>query len=214
MRRYIRDHSPEYSRFSLDEERARRNPIAQFRLWFNTARKTGLLKVNAMTLATVDRSGEPAARKVLLKSFDARGFSFFTNYRSPKARELASCPRAALLFHWGEHERQVRINGRVQKTSSAESDRYFRTRPRVHQINAWASHQSAVLKNREELQKQMRACEKRFRGRAIPRPPHWGGYRVIPEKMEFWQGRPDRLHDRLCYTRKKNSGWRMTRLAP
>jgi len=202
-----------YDRDTLDEARAAGEPFAQFRSWIDDALAAGLLEANAMTLATVDAQGQPAARIVLLRGWDERGFVFFTNYESGKGREIAGRPAAALVFFWSRLERQVRINGRVEKLSGAESDAYFARRPRGHRISAWASPQSAVIPARATLETYMEDVERRFAGVDVPRPPHWGGYRVVPERMEFWQGRPDRAHDRLVYVRTP-AYWKRERLAP
>lgn len=202
-----------YDRGTLDETRAAGDPFTQFRSWIHDALTAGALEANAMTLATVDANGRPSARVVLLRSWNERGFVFFTNYRSQKGREIAANPRAALLFFWPELERQVRIDGRVEQLSAEESDAYFARRPRGHRISSWASPQSEVIPARAFLETKMEEIEQRFRDADVPRPPHWGGYRVVPERLEFWQGRPDRAHDRLAYTRSA-AGWKRERLAP
>jgi pyridoxamine 5'-phosphate oxidase len=202
-----------YDRATLDETRAAADPFTQFRSWIHDALTAGVLEANAMTLATVDASGQPSARVVLLRGWNELGFVFFTNYESQKGREIAANPAAALLFFWAELERQVRIDGRVEKLTTEESDAYFARRPRGHRISAWASPQSEVIPARAFLEAQMEAVEERFRDVEVPRPPHWGGYRVFPERLEFWQGRPDRAHDRLAYTRTA-SAWKRERLAP
>jgi pyridoxamine 5'-phosphate oxidase len=208
----IADLRTEYARASLDEERSAADAIAQFSRWWDEAVAAQVREANAMTLATSDEQGRPAARTVLLKGFDARGFVFFTNYDSRKGRELAANPRAALLFFWPELERQIRIDGTVERTSGAESDEYFKTRPLASRIGAWASPQSTVIASKAWLL--ARAAEMGLRhGLAPARPPFWGGYRVIAEAVEFWQGRPSRLHDRLLYTRSA-TGWDRVRLAP
>jgi pyridoxamine 5'-phosphate oxidase len=208
----IADLRTEYARASLDEEHSNADPIAQFTRWWDEAVSAQVREANAMTLATADASGRPAARTVLLKSFDAHGFVFFTNYQSRKGRELAANPRASLLFFWAELERQVRIDGAVERTSDAESDEYFTSRPLASRIGAWASPQSEAISSKAWLL--ARAAEMGLRhGLAPARPPHWGGYRVSAESIEFWQGRPSRLHDRLLYTRSA-SGWDRVRLAP
>jgi pyridoxamine 5'-phosphate oxidase len=181
-------------------------------MWLRDAVQAGLPLPNAMTLATVAESGTPDARIVLLKGLEQGGFAFYTNYRSRKARELEARPAACLVFQWSELERQVRIEGRVEKVSAAESDAYFASRPLGARLSAWASEQSAVVAGREVLENGVRRARQRF-GEEPPRPPHWGGYRVMPQQIEFWQGRADRLHDRLRYTCAAG-GWRIERLAP
>ncbi|MBR8057831.1 pyridoxamine 5'-phosphate oxidase [Burkholderia dolosa] len=204
-----------YSRASLDEADVAPDPFAQFDRWFNEALAARLPEPNTMTLATVGADGRPSARIVLIKGVDERGFVFFTNYESRKGRELAAHPYAALLFYWIELERQVRIEGRIEKTSAEESDRYFASRPLGSRIGAWASEQSAVIDSRATLEAREKAVAERF-GDDPPRPPHWGGYRVVPDAIEFWQGRPSRLHDRLLYTRDASApqGWTISRLSP
>ncbi|MCA8277701.1 pyridoxamine 5'-phosphate oxidase [Burkholderia sp. AU30280] len=204
-----------YSRASLDEADVAHDPFAQFDRWFKEALAAKLPEPNTMTLATVGDDGRPSARIVLIKGVDERGFVFFTNYESRKGRDLAAHPQAALLFYWIELERQVRIEGRVEKTSAEESDRYFASRPLGSRIGAWASEQSAVIDSRATLEAQEKAVSERF-GENPPRPPHWGGYRLVPDSIEFWQGRPSRLHDRLLYTRDADTspGWSISRLSP
>jgi pyridoxamine 5'-phosphate oxidase len=189
------------------------DPLKQFRLWFEDVRAAGISEANAMLLSTVS-GGRPAGRIVLMKDLDERGFSFFTNYDSKKGHEIAANPQVALTFFWKELERQVRIEGRIEKTSEAESSEYFAVRPRGSQIGAWASGQSEVIPNREFLEEKTKALEARFNGQPVPRPPHWGGYRVIPDYVEFWQGRPSRLHDRLAYTKQGDGSWKIERLSP
>ncbi|MBN3749132.1 pyridoxamine 5'-phosphate oxidase [Burkholderia sp. Se-20373] len=204
-----------YSRASLDEADVAHDPFAQFDRWFKEALAAKLPEPNTMTLATVGADGRPSARIVLIKGVDERGFVFFTNYESRKGRDLAAHPQAALLFYWIELERQVRIEGRIEKTSAEESDRYFASRPLGSRIGAWASEQSAVIDSRATLEAQEKAVSERY-GDNPPRPPHWGGYRLVPDSIEFWQGRPSRLHDRLLYTRDAgtSTGWSISRLSP
>jgi pyridoxamine 5'-phosphate oxidase len=202
----------DYMKGALDEEHADPDPIRQFARWWDEATRSQLSEANAMILATSDREGRPSARAVLLKGYDASGFVFFTNYASRKGRELADNPRAALLFFWSELERQVRIEGTVEQLTPAESDEYFRSRPLASRIGAWASPQSEPIPSKSWLL--ARAAEMGLRHGLNPaRPPNWGGYRVRPEQLEFWQGRPSRLHDRLQYMLVGGS-WTRARLAP
>jgi pyridoxamine 5'-phosphate oxidase len=204
----------DYARESLTERDVDADPIAQFGKWFEQARNAGLVEPNAMTLATVDYRGLPSARVVLLKGVDRRGFVFFTDYRSRKGEELEQNPAAALCFWWDVLQRQVRIEGIVKKVSLVESAEYFRSRPRGSQIGAWASHQSAPLARRGELDDAVAARERLHpEGTEVPLPPHWGGFCLEPSRIEFWQGRPSRLHDRIVYTRF-DSAWTIGRLSP
>lgn len=203
----------EYARAGLHERDADPDPVAQFARWFEEAVAAAVAEPNAMTLATATRDGVPSARVVLLKGFDERGFVFYTNYESQKGRELAENPAAALVFYWPELERQVRILGRVARVSREESERYFRTRPRGSQLGAWASRQSAVIGGREALEAELQRRAAEFGEGEIPAPPFWGGFRVAPSTCEFWQGRPDRLHDRLRYTPQPGGGWLLERLS-
>jgi pyridoxamine 5'-phosphate oxidase len=202
----------EYMRSGLSEAQAGSDPIRLFTAWLEDAVNAGLPLPNAMTLATVTPEGAPDARIVLLKGLEHGAFAFYTNYSSRKARELEARPAACLVFQWSELERQVRIEGSVEKVSAQESDAYFASRPLGARLSAWASEQSATVASRAVLEAAMAAARARF-GDAPPRPPQWGGYRVIPERIEFWQGRADRLHDRLLYTREA-AGWKIERLAP
>ena len=190
------------------------DPIKQFANWFTTAIETGIRDVNAMSLATAGQDAKPSVRIVLLKSFDEDGFVFFTNYESEKGKQLEANPYAALGFYWIELDRQIRISGKVDKTSRKESETYFHSRPVGSQLSAWASRQSAVLDGRRVLDARMEEMNERFAGKRVPLPPHWGGYRLKPENMEFWQGRSNRLHDRFRYTRQSDGSWLIERLAP
>ena len=198
----------------LDEQNVDANPIRQFQLWFGEAMRCGMPMADAMTLCTATADGKPSARMVLLKGIDESGFVFYTNYQSRKAAELEANPFAALVFYWEPLERQVRVEGRVARISAEESDRYFQTRPRESQLGAIASPQSNVIENREVLEQGFRELEEKYRDQIIERPPHWGGYRLVPDRIEFWKGRPGRLHDRLLYELQANGEWKRSRLAP
>ena len=213
MTKSLGDLRREYSHAALDTATLDPDPIGQFRRWFADAERAELVEPNAMTLATADAAGRPSARVVLLKNIDERGLTFFTDYRSRKARELAANPRAALAFLWKELERQVRVVGSVETISRDESAAYFRSRPRGSRIGAWASVQSAVLADRADLERDVVRFDAQFPDDGIPLPPHWGGYRVVPDEFEFWQGRENRLHDRFRYTRSDDN-WRIERLSP
>jgi pyridoxamine 5'-phosphate oxidase len=204
-----------YTQGGLSETECETNPIDQFRLWFQQAAELCRpgSEPNAMTLATATPDGIPSARVLLLKGFDERGFVFFTNYESRKGQEIETNPNAAMVFYWPELERQVRVSGTVERVSREESEAYFETRPRESQLGAWASRQSSVIGGREELEAQFRTKAESFNG-AIPTPPFWGGYRLIPQSIEFWQGRPSRLHDRLVYRSIADGSWQIERLSP
>jgi pyridoxamine 5'-phosphate oxidase len=204
----------EYTWSGLSEDDVDADPVRQFETWLKQAVAANLPEPNAMTLATATPDGQPSARMVLLKGFDASGFTFFTNYESRKGRELTANPRAALLFFWPELQRQIRIEGTVERVSEAESDAYFRSRPLGSRLGAWASAQSVVIAGRAVLEERVREVIQRYPDGEVPCPPNWGGYRVYPLNIEFWQGRPDRLHDRLRYLRIQPSGWRIERLSP
>jgi pyridoxamine 5'-phosphate oxidase len=233
----IADLRREYNLTGLRRSDLDKDAIGQFRKWFDQAtgaRRSGrvrkffikwyksllmirnqeLLDMNAMTLATADQEGRPSARVVLLKGLDERGFIFYTNYNSRKGRELAENPEAALVFYWPEQERQVCVSGQVAKVSVSESETYFRSRPRGSRIGAWASDQSAVVADRQELEEKWKGFESRFPGEDVPCPPNWGGFVLAPKRIEFWQGRPNRLHDRFRYSRQQDGTWLIERLSP
>ena len=214
MERKVADLRQNYTFTNLLETKVDSDPIKQFASWFEEALNADLLEPNAMTLATASPDGKPSARIVLLKGYDERGFVFYTNYESTKGRQLIANPQAALVFLWDRLERQVRIEGKVVKIDEEESDNYFHSRPVSSQIGAWTSEQSQVIPNREVLEKrQQELAQKYSDGATIPRPPHWGGFRLIPDVIEFWQGRPSRLHDRLIY-RLHDTTWEIVRLSP
>ncbi len=210
----IADIRKEYTLQSLSETDVFVDPFQQFEKWWNEALQSHIAEVNAMTLATASTEGVPSARIVLLKGFDKKGFVFFTNYNSFKGQQLLENPRACLVFFWKELERQVRITGLVEKISDKDSDAYFDSRPEGSRIGAWASPQSEVISGREWLEKNSNTILQQFEGKKIERPPYWGGYCVRPVCIEFWQGRPDRLHDRIQYNLQDDASWDIERLAP
>lgn len=198
----------------LDEQDAGSDPFLLFERWYAEAQTVGMVEPAAMALATANSAGIPSVRIVLLRNFDRRGFSFFTNYLSRKGEELQANPRAALAFYWAELERQVRVEGPVERVSDEESDAYFHARPIGHRLNALASPQSQVITSREILEQRMAELAEQYPHHQVPRPPHWGGFRVVPEAIEFWQGRENRVHDRLRYRRLPDASWLLERLAP
>ena len=203
-----------YTKGSLDVQDVANTPIEQFQMWFDEAIASQLLEPNALLLSTVSSDGKPSARIVLLKGLD-NGFKFYTNYLSRKGTELIENPNACITFFWAELERQVRIEGIIEKVSAEESDEYFESRPKGSQIGAWVSNQSLVISNREILEEREKHLIEKFGDKSIPRPPHWGGYRLVPTYIEFWQGRPSRLHDRVSYTQVEENGtWKIERLSP
>ncbi len=214
MDKTVADLRKDYTLESLSELEVDLNPFSQFKKWFDQARAAQLPEPNAMTVATATPDGKPSARMLLLKDFNERGFVLFTNYNSHKGQELAENPQAALVFWWAELERQVRICGDVEKISESESDQYFESRPTKSRLGAWVSNQSEVIESREFLEGRLQEFHIKYENEEIPRPPHWGGLRVIPTEIEFWQGRPSRLHDRLLYSRLDNGTWKIERLSP
>ena len=212
--RAVADMRRTYKLSHLLESEVAAEPLAQFEKWFGEAVRAEVLEPNAMTLATAGADGRPSARTVLLKGYDARGFVFYTNYESRKGLELAANPQASLLFTWLPLERQIEIRGAVEPVSREETEAYFYKRPIDSQLGAWASRQSTVLASREDLERRIEALMLEHRGKTVPVPPHWGGYRVAPQSVEFWQGRPSRLHDRLRYSRQDGGSWKLERLSP
>jgi pyridoxamine 5'-phosphate oxidase len=204
----------EYIQKALVESEMETDPIRQFNIWWQDAIEAKIIEVNAMTLATASADGMPSARTVLMKGFSEKGFIFFTNYNSFKGEQLSENPKASLLFFWKELERQVRITGIVEKLSSEESNAYFQSRPRASQVGAVASPQSQVIESRQWLDEKYKEIDKQFENTTVQKPPHWGGYVVRPVIIEFWQGRPGRLHDRILYTLLEDASWKIERLAP
>jgi len=209
----IADIRKEYKLQSLHEADVESNAIAQFSKWWDEAIKSNIDEVNAMALATASPDGRPSVRIVLLKGFDERGFTFFTNYESNKGIALANNPKASVVFFWKELQRQIKIDGVTEKVSALESDTYFASRPEGSRIGAWASPQSKVI-TKDEIENKFSLSQKEFAEKNIPRPPFWGGYRIKPQLIEFWQGRPNRLHDRIVYSLEENDSWKIERLAP
>lgn len=203
-----------YHKHHLLDEAVQDDPITQFKQWFDAALQSTILEPNAMTLSTATADGKVSARMMLMKDFGERGFTFFSNYHSRKGEQLTSNAFAAITFWWYAQERQVRIEGRVQQLEDEEADKYFHSRPRGSQIGAWTSPQSKAIPDRKFLDKQFEEVEQRFTGKEIPRPEYWQGFLLVPERIEFWQGRPNRLHDRIEYLRQEDKGWHIQRLAP
>lgn len=214
METSVADLRKEYTFQGLSEGQAHPNPFEQFKVWFEQAIAAQLPEPNAMTIATATLDGRPSARLVLLKDYDERGFVFYTNYESNKGQQLLENPWGAIVFWWAELERQVRIEGSVEQVSAEEANAYFESRPKGSQLGAWASNQSQVIASREVLEQRLQQLQKKYENKQIPRPPHWGGFRLIPAEIEFWQGRPSRLHDRLLYRRGDFGSWTMQRLSP
>lgn len=213
LRLYINTLRHDFAKQTLDEKEVHSSPIAQFETWFKEAVDAKVNEPNAMTVSTATKEGKPSARILLLRNFSEEGFVYYTNYTSRKGRELTENPYCALLFFWPELERQVRIEGRIQQQTAEESEIYFNTRPRSSKLGAWTSEQSKVIANREVLNDLYSKLSEKYPNENVPRPPHWGGYLLKPATVEFWQGRPSRLHDRILYT-SENDSWKIERLAP
>ena len=213
LRLYINTLRHDFAKQTLDKKDVNENPILQFEKWFKEAVDAKVNEPNAMTVATASPEGRPSARILLLRNFDENGFVFYTNYTSRKGGEILKNPYASLLFFWPELERQVRIEGKLTKQSAEESDKYFKTRPRTSKLGAWTSEQSRVVTSRSALDEEYKKLSEKYPGEDVPRPIYWGGYILEPTSIEFWQGRPSRLHDRLLYTKEKSS-WKIERLAP
>ena len=214
MDRTVADLRQDYTLQDLNETEVDPNPVIQFQKWFDQACSAQLPEPNAMTIATVNSEGKPSARMVLLKDYDQKGFVFYTNYNSQKGQELTANPYAAIVFWWAQLERQVRITGSVEKISACESDQYFQSRPFNSRLGAWTSNQSEIISSREVLEQRLQELQVKYQDLDVPRPPHWGGFRVIPAEIEFWQGRSSRLHDRLLYTLCDDGSWKIQRLSP
>ncbi len=214
MKEFLSKLRKDYGKMGLDEKDLHPDPYKQFEKWLTEAANAGVVEPDAFTLSTVSAEGKPSSRILLLRNFDHRGFTFYTNYESQKGRDIAENPHVAMNFFWTDVERQVRVCGVAMKISTMESMDYFKSRPRASQIGAWASEQSRELVSREMLEQKIKDIEDRFRGKTVEKPPHWGGYIIKPETIEFWQGRPSRLHDRFLYTHKGNGNWSIKRLNP
>lgn len=214
MKEYLSKLRKDYGRLGLSEADVHQDPIKQFELWLTDAANDGIVEPNAMCLSTVNNLGDPSSRIVLLRNFNEQGFTWYTNYNSPKAKDLQANNNASLNFFWPDLERQIRISGKVAKIPMLESIEYFKSRPRASQIGAWASEQSEAIVSREELDRKVKEIEEKFKNKEVEKPPFWGGFCLKPSKIEFWQGRPSRLHDRIQYTKGSNGNWLIQRLSP